>query len=333
MIVSIGIIALNEADYLPNLLKDILYQSFPSYQIDLLLIDSLSSDNTKSIMEMFRNTNLDKFHNVRIFDNFGKWQANGWNVFIDNVCGDILIRVDAHSHIPSDFVSKLVDRIETGHYDVMGGKRPTILKDNTTWSKILLEAENALFGSGFAVFRTSEKPRFVKSVFHGAYRKEVFEKVGKFNENLRRTEDNEIHWRIRNNGYKIWYDPAIVSFQYARPTFFKMLKQKYLNGFWIGKTIWTCPFCFSLYHFVPLAFVLSLLCFTFLSYWTVIPLLILVCFYGLFDLINMSISVIKNKNPLMLVLFFIFPMLHITYGIGTLFGILTFSTNTKNKSY
>lgn len=333
MLVSLCIIAFNEEQFLSSVLEDIDKQSYPLSQIDLLLIDGMSTDSTKKIMELYKQSHKDTFHNIRVLENRGRWLPNGWNVFLDNAIGDILLKVDAHSHIPSDFVGKLVDRIETGHFDVVGGKRPTILKDNTTWSKILLEAENALFGSGFAVFRTSEKPRFVKSVFHGAYRKEVFEKVGKFNENLRRTEDNEIHWRIRNNGFKIWYDPSIVSFQYARPTFFKMLKQKYLNGFWIGKTIWTCPFCFSLYHFVPLAFVLSLLCFTFLSYWTIIPLLILGCLYGLFDLINMSISVIKNKNPLMLVLFFIFPMLHITYGIGTLFGILTFSTNTKNRSY
>lgn len=329
MIVSLCIIALNEEQFLPSVLEDIDKQTFPSSQIDFLLIDSMSIDSTKQIMESYQQSHNDKFHNIRVLENPGRWLPKGWNVFLDNAIGDILIKVDAHSHIPCDFVSKIVDCIESGHYDVVGGKRPTILKDNSVWSQILLEAENALFGSGLAVFRTSDKPRFVKSVFHGAYRKEVFQKVGKFNEALRRTEDNEIHWRIRNNGFKIWYDPSIVSYQYARPTLFTMLKQKYLNGFWIGKTIWSCPFCFSLYHFVPLAFVLSLICAIVISYWTFMPLLILVGLYGLFDFVNMAISVIKNKCPFMLVLLFIFPMLHIAYGVGTLFGVLTFSTNTR----
>lgn len=331
MIVSLCIIALNEESYIPSLLEDILCQSFPLSQIDLVLVDSMSDDSTRSIMESFINEHSDVFYNIRVLENRGRWLPNGWNVFLENAVGDILIKVDAHSHIPNDFVSKMADCMEYGHYDVVGGKRPTILKDNTAWAKTLLEAENALFGSGLAVFRTSDKARFVKSVFHGAYRKEVFEKVGGFNEKLRRTEDNEIHWRIRKNGFRIWYDPSIVSYQYARPTLGKMLKQKYLNGFWIGKTVWTCPCCFSIYHFVPLVFVLSLLGSAIISYWSFIPLFVICCLYGLFNLINMTISVIKNKCPLMVVLFFMFPMLHIAYGLGTLLGILSFSTNSKDR--
>ena len=331
MIVSLGIIAFNEESYLPALLQDILCQSFPLSQIDLVLIDSMSDDTTRSIMESFLHEHSCKFNNIRVFENKGRWLPNGWNVFLDNLIGDILIKVDAHSHIPNDFVCKMVGCIVYGHYDVVGGKRPTILKDNTSWAATLLEAENALFGSGLAVFRTSDKARYVKSVFHGAYRKEVFEKVGGFNEKLRRTEDNEIHWRIRKNGFKIWYDPSIVSYQYARPTLGKMVKQKYLNGFWIGKTVWTCPFCFSIYHFVPLAFVLTLLCSAIISYWSLIPLLVICSLYGLFDLVNMTMSMIKNKSPLMVVLIFVFPMLHLAYGLGTLLGILSFSTNSKSR--
>lgn len=329
MVVSLGIIALNEEMYLPAVLDDILKQLYPISQIDLILIDSMSDDSTKSIMESFRDDNLKLFHNIRILDNTRQWQANGWNVFLQNAIGDVLIRVDAHSHIPNDFVEKLVLSIETGKYDVVGGKRPTILKDESDWSNILLEAENALFGSGLAVFRTSDKPRFVKSVFHGAYKKEVFEKVGLFNEKLRRTEDNEIHWRIRHNGFRIWYDPTIVSYQYARPTLLKMLKQKYLNGYWIGKTMWICPKCFSLYHFAPLCFVLSLILFSALSRISYIPLFVLVCLYGIFDLFNTAISIAKNKNLGMIILLSIFPMLHITYGLGTLFGLFAFSNKRK----
>jgi len=329
MVVSLGIIALNEEMYLPAVLDDILKQLYPLSQIDLILIDSMSNDSTKFVMESFRDDNLKLFHNIRILDNTRQWQANGWNVFLQNAIGDVLIRVDAHSHIPNDFVEKLVLSIETGKYDVVGGKRPTILKDESDWSNILLEAENALFGSGLAVFRTSDKTRFVKSVFHGAYKKEVFEKVGLFNEKLRRTEDNEIHWRIRHNGFKIWYDPTIVSYQYARPTLLKMLKQKYLNGYWIGKTMWICPKCFSLYHFAPLCFVLSLILFSALSRISYIPLFVLVCLYGIFDLFNTAISIAKNKNLGMIILLGIFPMLHITYGLGTLFGLFAFSNKRK----
>ncbi len=331
MIVSLGIIALNEEGYLCDVLQNIVNQNFPLKQIDFILIDGMSTDSTKTIMDSFRGNHREEFYDIRVFENKGQWLAKGWNIFINNAVGDVLIKVDAHSLIPPNFITLLVKSIEKDSLDVIGGKRPTILKEQSNWSKILLEAENALFGSGLAVFRTSDKPRFVKSVFHGAYRKEVFEKIGMFNETLRRTEDNEIHYRIRKGGYRIKYDPSIVSYQYARPTLMKMIQQKYLNGYWIGKTVWVCPLCFSVYHFVPLLFVVSLIFSSIISFFSPILFIVLICLYGIFDLINTIISAVKNKSLYMFSLFVIFPMLHISYGIGTLLGLLSFPNRAKNR--
>jgi len=322
MLISLGIIAFDEESYLPEILDDVLAQTFPLSQIDFLLIDSLSTDRTKDLMEAFKEKNGGRFKNIRVLKNAGKWLANGWNVFIDNAIGDTLIRVDAHSHIPNDFIEKLVIKMEECHFDVLGGKRPVILKQDTKWTEVLLEAENSLFGSGIAVFRTSDKPRYVKSVFHGAYRKEVFQRAGKFNEHLRRTEDNEIHWRVRKCGFKIRYDPSIISYQYVRPSLRKMVKQKYLNGFWIGRTVWICPKCLSLYHFVPFAFVISII-FSSL-FFCVLPHLLygIIGAYVLFAFINTISAIARNRKIQMIVLLVIFPLLHIAYGIGTLFGIV-----------
>lgn len=334
MTISLGIIALNEEQYLPAVLDDVLAQTFPLSQIDFLLIDSLSSDRTKDLMDSFKKQHEEKFQNVRILKNAGQWQANGWNVFIDNAVGDILIKVDAHAHIPNDFIEKLVAKMEEGHFDVLGGKRPVILQKDTKWAEILLEAENSLFGSGIAVFRSSDKPRYVKSVFHGAYRKEVFQKAGKFDEHLRRTEDNEIHWRIRKCGFQIRYEPSVVSYQYARPTLRKMLKQKFSNGYWIGRTVWICPQCLSLYHFAPFAFVFMLLAsvlFAALSLGTVL-LSALCVLYGCFAVVNTFLSVFKTKKFGNILLLFLFPLLHISYGIGTMFGLLPLHIRKGHRS-
>ncbi len=80
-----------------------------------------------------------------------------------------------------------------------------------------------------------------------------------FNENLARTEDNEIHYRMREAGFKLCFDPDIISYQHIRSSLPKMLKQKYSNGLWIGKTAKICPQCLSLYHFVPFAFVSAII--------------------------------------------------------------------------
>lgn len=331
MTISLGIIALNEEQYLPAILDDVLVQTFPLSQIDFILIDSLSTDRTKELMDSFKDRHGGKFRNVRVLKNAGRWQADGWNVFIDNAAGDVLIKVDAHAHIPVDFIEKLIAKMEEGQFSVLGGKRPVILKENTEWAEILLEAENSLFGSGIAVFRTSDKPRYVKSVFHGAYRKEVFQKAGKFNERLRRTEDNEIHWRIRKHGFKIRYEPSIVSYQYVRPTLKKMLKQKFSNGYWIGRTAWICPQCLSLYHFAPFAFVLMLIVSVFFATLSVGAVLLsaLCLLYGCFAAVNTVLTILKTKKLGNILLLFLFPLLHISYGIGTLLGLQPF--HTKNR--
>ena len=184
--------------------------------------------------------------------------AGGWNVILKNYHGDAVVRIDAHAEIPEDFVEKNVKVLESGEY-VSGGLRPNIIDESTPWKETLLLAEQSMFGSSIAPYRRSEKKTYVKSVFHGAYKREVFDKVGFFNEQLGRTEDNEINYRIREAGYKICYSPDIVSYQHTRNSLKAMLKKKYGNGYWVALTLKACPKCLSVYHFVPLCFVLGII--------------------------------------------------------------------------
>ena len=190
-------------------------------------------------------------------DNPQKKLAGGWNVILKNYHGDAVVRIDAHAEIPED-LWKECEVLESGEY-VSGGLRPNIIDESTPWKETLLLAEQSMFGSSIAPYRRSEKKTYVKSVFHGAYKREVFDKVGFFNEQLGRTEDNEINYRIREAGYKICYSPDIVSYQHTRNSLKAMLKQKYGNGYWVALTLKACPKCLSIYHFVPLCFVLGII--------------------------------------------------------------------------
>ena len=323
MKVSIGIIALNEEKCLPDILDDIISQTYPHSMTEILLVDSGSIDNTKSIMMDFFDKYRREFLRIKVLDNPGKKQANGWNVVLRNSSGDAIIRIDAHAHIPIDFVSKNIERLEKGEY-VCGGRRPSIAEEDTLSAKLLLAAESAVFGSGISSFRNSEKSGYVKSIFHGAYRREVFDKVGFFDERLGRTEDNDIHQRIRAAGYKIFMDKDIVSYQYVRPTLSKMLKQKFMNGYWIGRTLYVNSSCVSWYYFVPLAFVLALIvavvCLINEEY--LIPILLMIS-YGAVMLIS-SWGAMKQYDgdfrfsAVAIICF----LMHICYGAGTIKGLL-----------
>ena len=322
--VSLCVVAYNEEKYLPNLLNDFVNQDYPLNLIEVVLIDSMSNDNTHKIMNKFKDSK-NNFRNIQILDNPGKKQSCGWNVAIDNYTSDIIIRIDAHSSITKNFVSENVKLHETGEY-VTGGPRPCLIENETAWAKTLLMAEESMFGSSIASYRrdSEDDVKYVDSLFHGAYRREVFEKVGHFNEELGRTEDNEIHYRIRQAGYKICFSPKVKSYQYARSTLKKMLKQKYGNGYWVALTLKACPKCLSIFHFVPLAFVAAIVITTIMAIngFSLLAKLILGAYILVAILMSIMAVLHEKKSLYQLLLPFIFFLLHLSYGIGSLVGII-----------
>jgi len=182
MLVSIVISAYNEEKYLPGLIEDLKNQSYPHNLIEIILINAMSTDKTKDIMENFQKNNSD-FHKIKVIDNPKKVQPSGFNLGVKNSEGDVVLKIDAHSKVTSDFVEKNVNVINTGEY-VCGGKRPTIVETSDNFSKTLHLVEENMFGSSIASYRKSDEDRYVDSIFHGMYRKEVFEKAGLLNEKL-----------------------------------------------------------------------------------------------------------------------------------------------------
>lgn len=323
MLVSLCMIAYNEERVLNGLFRDFSMQDYPHDQIEIVLVDSNSNDNTHKMMNDFKNTDYG-FYDVVVVQCPKKNQATSWNSAIMNAHGDVIIRVDAHARIPRNFVSRNVYNINLGE-KVVGGGRPNITSDFSPWKLTLLAAEESLFGSSVASYRRpTAKREYMDSLFHAAYRREVFEKVGGFNENLGRTEDNELHYRIRQAGYRLCCCPDIISYQHTRNNLKDMIKQKFSNGKWIGLTVSTCPKCLSYYHFAPMVFVgfivigiiLALIGFP-------LPLELLVILYAMFDLVNtVGCFATKTIQPQFLLLPIIFPILHIAYGLGTFAGII-----------
>lgn len=323
MIVSLCVIAYNEEKVLNGLFRNIADQVYPHDMIEVVLVDSGSIDHTRAMMEDFKNTDYN-FRDVIIVDHEHKNQASAWNRALSVATGDVIIRIDAHAQIPRSFIRRCVDNLSEGE-DIVGGGRPNIVDNETKWKLTLLAAEESLFGSSIAEYRRpTEKKEYHDSLFHAAYRREVFEKVGGFNESLGRTEDNELHYRIRQAGYNMCSCPDIISFQHTRNTFRNMIKQKYGNGYWIGLTFGVCPKCLSYFHFVPFVFLMILIVFSLLAcFGYIYPLMFLVLAYGMFDFVNaVGCFITKKVQPQFLILPLLFPILHIAYGAGTLIGLI-----------
>ena len=333
MNVTFIIVAYNAEKFLNNSLKSLLNQDYNLKKVEVLLVDSKSTDKTKKIMLDFKKNNEAKFKRVLVLNNNNKTLPYGWNVALKEATGEVIVRVDAHTTSPKEYITNNVKEISNGE-NIVGGKCISITQNNSKKEKLLLIAEESIFGAGVADFRRKENREYVSTLAFAMYRKKVFEEVGLYNVNLSRTEDNEMHYRMKKAGYKFLLSPTIRTYRYARSSFKDMVKQKYGNGKWIGITMYYCPKCFLLYHFVPLLFVLAIIVSTFIALLNYpIFLLLLTGLYTIFNIVNITIISVKNKFHIeYLLLPLIFFVLHISYGIGTIAGLLKGPTYKWKRS-
>ena len=321
MLVSVVVGLLNEEKFLPRLIEDFKKQTYNHNEIELIFIDGMSKDDSWKILEDFKNSNHD-FYDVVILKNPKVILSAGMNVGIKAARGECILKVDCHSHITDNFIENNVKIIEEGE-DVCGGPRPNIIENADNFSKTLLLVEENMFGSGIADYRKKTTKKYVSSVFQGMYKKLIFDKIGLLDEKVGRVEDNELHYRIRKNGYKIRYSNDILSYQYTRPTLKRMLKQKYSNGYWIGKVSHVYPKAFSIFHFVPLAFVLAIIFSLCMIPITSIFIILLSSVYFLFTILITIMTIINNKfNITILLMPIILFLIHVYYGVGTLVGLI-----------
>ncbi len=323
MNITIGIVARNEENFLSFVLDDLLKQTYDLQHVELILIDGKSTDSTMNLMQEFKTKHLASFLDIKIQTNEKQIQAAGWNLVFHLFTTEAVFRIDAHARLDCHFIENSVSKLMAG-YQVVGGIRETISARQNASSKVLLNAENSLFGCSISDARHNTKPKLVNSVFHAGYLREVVEKVGDFNEKLGRTEDNEYHYRVRKAGYSIFMFNDIISYQYIRLTLRKDMKQKFLNGLWIGRTALICPKCLSIFHFVPFCFLMALIASCILILVSPYFVIGLMGLYLLFCIINTIITAVKGQKTILnIFLPFIFFLLHISYGVGTLLGFFT----------
>ena len=320
MKISFIVVALNAGGCLGLLLDDLRAQTLPPEQIELLLVDSASEDNTLDVMRAFA---ASAPFDVQILHNPKKWLASGINIALRKATGDAVIRLDAHARIPADFLQRNVEALESGE-DIVGGSVLSA-EPKTAWERVMRALDTSRFCGGAAPFRNSGSDRYVDTLAYALYRRDVYDCVGEYDERLRRTEDNDMHYRMHKAGYRFRFSPSICSYHAARATLRGQLRQKWGNGYWIGRTMHIQPRCFAPRHLIPALFVLALLIGLLLCPVTMQPLALLLGVYLTADVIFAVRSAMEQKESRLLCLItlpFLFPAVHIGYGAGTLLGLM-----------
>ncbi len=266
---------------------------------------------------------------IHLLDNEKRYVPFALNKGISISTGEVIIRLDAHAEYPNNYVSRLVHLLYQLNADNVGGSWITLPGDSTVKSQAIASALASPFGVGNAHYRLSiNATREVDTVPFGCYRREVFDRVGLFDEDLLRNQDDSFNARLKNNGGKIFLIPDIKIRYYARTSIKSILKMFYQYGLFkpLGNRKINRPATFR--QLIPPIFVLFLIFTIIASIFSRFALLLDVIglsVYLLMDLIfSFTISGKKSKPGLTFYLPWIFFLIHISYGIGYLTGIVKF---------
>lgn len=326
MRISVIIVAFNAEKTILNTFLSIKNQNYDHKLIEIILVNSNSTDNTLILMENFKNQEIYNFFDIKIIQNPKKRLPSGINLALLQTTGDVILRLDAHSEIQGSFIRKNIRNIKNGH-DISGGVILNKLKPKLGFiEKMIVMAENSMFGGSVAKFRRKKDSGYVKTLAFACYKREVFAKVGGYDDRLLRTEDNDIHFKMRQAGFKFFFDSKIRATRQARESMYGIVRQKFLNGYWIALTSFITPKMFEIYHYIPFLFVSGLVLGSILVILGYKSLLGLIMFLYLSVLYIITIIELLNKNMKITTLFLpvFLALLHISYGIGTLVGFIKY---------
>lgn len=319
--VAIAIPTLNEERFISRCLDSIIKQTFKFEKMDVMIIDGGSNDKTKDIVAKYQKSH----QNIRFIENKKKIQSVAFNIGFKKSTAPYIIRLDAHAEYDSKYISLCIENLKQDEKRGNVGGRCNILPFNQSlWAQTNAILNHSRFGIGGAAFRVSKEAHNTDSVPFGAFPRKIIEKIGGMREDLPRGEDNEYNSRIRKAGYKIFFDPNIISSYFARPTLGASCKQMYANGNSIGYLYYIDREAIGIRHLIPLLFVVSGLFSIIISVlWS--PFCYVFCgglaLYLIADAIA-SIMGAKDNVKCTLPLFILFFCVHVSYGIGTIAGLI-----------
>lgn len=319
--VSVIIPVRNEELCLEPCLRSILSQEPVAGGFEVLVVDGMSNDGTREIIQEF----CKKDSRLRLLDNPKCIVPSALNIGVLAATGKIIIRMDAHTEYAPDYIYQCVQVLrETGASNVGG---PHMARGASRIQKAIALAHHSFFAVGGALSHNVNYEGYVDTVIYGCWQKDTILRLGLFDEELVRNQDDEFNLRLIRAGGKIWQSPRIRSWYQPRASLRALSRQYWQYGYWKVRVIQKHRIPAAWRHLVPAAFVAALagnlLLLPFFS-WAFIPLSIMVASYlGA----NLTASVLTAKRAdwsLLPVLPLVFVCYHFAYGLGFLQGVLDF---------
>lgn len=326
--VSVVIPCRNEESHIGRCIQSIIEQSYGIDNIEVMVCDGCSDDNTQRIIEEY---NI-KYPQIKLVINEKRVAPSAMNLGIKAAVGEIIVIFGAHAYMDSDYIKICVEKLKSSDIACVGGRIINISENSM--AEAISFSMGSPFGVGNALFRFSEKEQLVDTVAFGAYRRSIFDEIGYFDEELVRNQDDELNFRISKSGNKILLAPDIISHYYTRGSFGKLWTQYFQYGFWKVRVIQKHKKPAAVRHLIPLLFVVSLILGTIVSPFSKIArylfLTELIVYLSGAIIFSLKASGGKIKYvPRMIISFLI---LHLSYGIGFLEGLIVFYCLRSNSA-
>ncbi|HWC75459.1 MAG TPA: glycosyltransferase family 2 protein [Gemmatimonadales bacterium] len=317
--ISIVLPCRNEERYIAACLDSILATTYPLDRIELLVVEGMSEDRTREILATY----VAQHSVMRVIDNRGRITPAALNVGIRAATGEIIVRMDAHVIYPPEYITRLVEALQSSDADNVGGIIVTVPGDDTIMARAIAVGLSHPFAVGNAYFRIGlSAPRWVDSVPFGCFRREVFDRAGLFDEELVRNEDEEFNLRLIKFGGRILLLPEVVSYYYARRRLRDLARMYYQYGYYKPLVAKKADGVMTVRQLVPAVFVAVLVGTTVLA--PVLPLLGVAASVAAAYLATLTVCVLgsvrKHGWRCALALASVFPVVHFSYGIGSLRG-------------
>ena len=319
----------NEDVHIVDCLQSIMNQDYDPTRIEILVVDGMSNDRTREIVKELQKTDA----RIRLLDNPSRIVPAAMNIGIRHARGEVIVRVDGHAVISENYLTRCIEVLQKTGADCVGGPIDSI--NRTYLGRAIALAMSFPFGMGDSRFRTSNFEGYVDTLAFGAYRHAVFERIGLFDEELVRCQDDELNYRLRKFGGTIYMTPQIRSRYFPRANLRKLWRQFFQYGFWKVRVLQKHMRMMQPRQFAPGAFVGALLV-TLSAGMVAKPLLMafggILATYLLANLLASGVLALKRGFRYFPLLPVVFGLLHFGYGAGFLLGLLKFSGRWKNSA-
>lgn len=315
--VSIVIPMRNEADHLRRCIDAILAQDYPADRFEVIVVDGESDDRSLEELRAYEGR-------VRILHNPARIVPTAMNIGIRAAQGQIVARVDAHTLIEPDYIRTGVEMLERSGADNVGGSMHAI--GGGSFGDAVALAMSSRFGIG-AYFHFATRDRDVDTVYMGMYWRSIFERIGLFDEELVRNQDDELNYRLRKHGGRIFLTTRMRSHYQNRQSLGTLARQFFQYGVWKVRVLQKHPRQMSVRHFVPPALVAVLLMTGLLAPWLWIARLLFATVFGAYAVaLTAAAAAVAaphgwRRFPQVLIAF---AIMHLGWGVGFLVGAVRF---------